>query len=192
LEWAFNDFYFGDIFHLSTPHTYVFELEYAYSGTLYWILLADHYRPEADAQYPTTEQLKAGLKADGHKAPKSGNLAFRARPDLLAYETFVVDGLKPDSMYTVYYFAEIKDAPTLNFQAYVLTGEIGDNSTHQLYRTVPEDSINLALYPASNPMPTRVQMMQPMKTPKSVAYTDGPAMFLIALCLCLSLSQMFL
>jgi len=192
LEWSFNYFDLGTISNLMTPHTYVFEFTYAYSGMLYWIIQADpQVRTPAEGLYPSPAQLKAGLKNDNHKAFKSGDIAFTAMAGELAYENFVVDGLEPNTMYTVYYYAEIINPPMLNFEAYVLTGEIGDNSTQQLYRTVAGDGANLLLVPETNPLPTPIQMMQ-FGTMPSAAYTTGPAMLLIALCLWLSSSQVFL
>jgi len=187
-EWNFDYFDLRGLVHLKTAHSYVFEMKYPYSGTLYWIIVPDRVRTEAEAQYPTSEQLKAGKKADGRRAPQSGYEAFSG---FLPSDSFVVAGLETDTIYTVYYFMEITDPPTVNFEAYVLTGELGNNSTLQLYRTVAGDPVNLRLVPASNPLPTAVQMKQ-LQTERSAAFTAGPTMLLIALCLWISSSQMLL
>jgi len=187
-EWNFDYFDLRGLVHLKTAHSYVFEMTYPYSGTLYWIIVPDRVRTEAEAQYPTSQQLKDGLKADGRRAPQSGNQALDGF--MPVHDSFVIAGLETGTIYTVYYFVEITNPPTVNLEAYVLTGELGDNSTLQLSRTVAGDPINLRLVPASDPLPTAVQMMQ-LQTDRSAAFTAGPTMLLIALCLWVS-SQMLL
>jgi hypothetical protein len=140
-------------------------------------------------QSPTHEQLKAGLQANGSAALQSGNATFynaTAIDDVLG---FGIADLEPATMYTVYYYAEIINPPTVSFQAYVVSGERGNNASQQLYRTIASDPDNLVLRPATNALSTRIIEMH-WNTTSGVAYTS-PAMVLISLCLWIS-SQMFL
>jgi hypothetical protein len=170
---------------MPTAHSFWFDAKCAFSGALYWILLPG----TVVFQSPTHEQLKAGLQANGSAALQSGNATFynaTAIDDVLG---FGMADLEPATMYTVYYYAEIINPPTVSFQAYVVSGERGNNASQQLYRTIASDPDNLVLRPATNALSTRIIEMH-WNTTSGVAYTS-PAMVLISLCLWIS-SQMFL
>jgi len=193
IGWTFNPPVLSSIPHSSahsdaTNDSISFGVtSYPYSGVLYWILLPGN----VVGQSPTHEQLQAGLQANGSEAFKSGNMTFTSIANLPAWGNFKVGGLEPSTMYTVYYCSEIINPPTVSFQAYVLSGERGNSSSQQLYRTVAGDSDNLVLRPAAIPLPTRVfEMHRNTSSTSGVAYTS-PTMVLISLCLWIS-SQMFL
>jgi len=190
IGWSFNPPVLSSIPHSSdaTVDSISFGVtSYPYSGVLYWILLPGN----VVGQSPTHEQLKAGLQANGSEAFKSGNMTFTSIANLLAWGNFQVGGLEPATMYTVYYCSEIINPPTVSFQAYALSGERGNSSSQQLYRTVAGDPDNLVLRPAAIPLPTRVfEMHRNTSSTSGVAYTS-PTMVLISLCLWMS-SQMFL
>jgi len=190
LLWSFNELAMTADYptqqNASTLFSVLLGWNFPYSGTLYWTLQS-HRRPNSGLEFITTaEQIKAGLQGNGSEAYRSGNFTFGG--DYHNYSNFTLYDLAPHTYWQVYYYAEIINPPTISLQAYVMTGVIGNTSSQQLYRTVAGDSDNLVLRPATIPLPTRVSYVE-FNT--NVAYTAGPAMFLIALCLWLSSSQMF-
>jgi hypothetical protein len=188
LLWSFTDLelrnYMQTQQNASTLFSVMLRWAYPYSGTLYWTLNS-HKANQGDAFITTAEHVKAGLLGSGSEAYRSGNITFG---DESVYN-FTLQDLAPHTHWQVYYFADIINPPTISLQAYVLTGVIGNTSSQQLYRTVAGDPDNLVLRPATIPLPTRLNLVE---FDTGVAYTVGPAMFLIALCLWLSSSQMFL
>jgi hypothetical protein len=188
LLWNFNEFEMTKFYpsrqNASTLFSVLLGWTFPYSGTLYWTLQSVR-RPNSGWEFiTTTEQIKAGLQGNGSEAYRSGNFTFGDRADY----SFTLYDLAPHTYWQVYSYVEIINPPTISLQAYVLAGVLGNTSSQQLYRTVAGDSDNLVLRPATIPLPTRVSYVE-FNT--NVAYTAGPAMFLIALCLWLSSSQMF-
>jgi len=168
--------------YASTDTSLSWVLLYEFSGTLYWMLEIGI----SEFETRTPEEVKAGQSVSASSrtwnAYRWGNITHNA--SAISTE-LTVSGLIPDTLYTLHYFVDIIDPPTVSFQAYVISGDRGNSLSQQLYRSVAGEPDNLVLTPATTPLPSRVQSIVGItrKAGQNAASPVGPTMLLITLCL---------